>query len=358
LKPSGFRGFFILLRVKREKEMILVMKPGASEEQVKHAIERVEGLGLKAHVIYGTNRTVVAAIGDKRAVALEALSSVPGVEKLMPVLAPYKLASLEGKPEKTAVELTPDFRMGGKRVGVIAGPCTVEDREMLLEVAHVVKEEGAVGLRGGAFKPRTNPYTFQGLMEEGLEYLAEAREKTGLAIVTEAMSVEHVQLVQDYADVIQIGARNMHNFVLLKAAGEAKKPVLLKRGWGATASEFLLAAEYILSAGNRNVILCERGIRTFEDHTRNTLSLSTVPFLHEQTHLPVVVDPSHATGKSSLVVPMSRAAVACGADGLLVEVHPDPESALTDGGQSLDLEAFRRMMRSLRKVAGAIGREL
>ena len=338
--------------------MILVMRPGASKKEVRHAIERVEALGLKAHVICGTNRTVVAAIGDTRAIAPEALSSVPGVEKLIPILAPYKLASREAKPEKTEIPLTKDFKMGGKRVGIIAGPCSVENRTMLLEVAHVVKEEGAVGLRGGAFKPRTDPYTFQGLMEEGLQYLAEARQKTGLAIVTEAMSVEHVKLVEKYADVIQIGARNMHNFILLKAAGESKKPILLKRGWSATMVEFLLAAEYILSSGSRNVILCERGIRTFEDHTRNTLSLSAVPYLHEQTHLPVIVDPSHATGRSSLVGPMSRAAVACGADGLLVEVHPEPENALLDGGQSLDFGAFRTMMKELKKIAAAIGREL
>jgi len=338
--------------------MILVMRAGASKKEVEHAIERVQALGLKAHVIYGTNRTVVAAIGDKRAIAPEALSSVPGVEKLIPILAPYKLASREAKPEKTEIPLTKDYKIGGKRLGIIAGPCGVENRQMLLDVARAVKEEGAVALRGGAFKPRTNPYTFQGLMEEGLEYLAEAREKSGLAIVTEAMSVEHVKLVEKYADVIQIGARNMHNFILLNAAGEAKKPILLKRGWSATIVEFLFAAEYILSNGNRDVILCERGIRTFENHTRNTLSLSAVPYLQEQTHLPVIVDPSHGTGRSSLVGPMARAAIACGADGLLIEVHPEPEKALLDGGQSLDFKAFKKMMKELKKIAQAIGREL
>jgi len=338
--------------------MILVMKPNVSEKKLQHAIERVEALGLKSHVIRGTNRTVIAAIGDKRAIALEALSSVPAVEKLIPILSPYKIASLETKPEKTHVKLINGETIGGKKVGVIAGPCTVENRKMLLETAKIVKDAGAVALRGGAFKPRTNPYSFQGLMEEALEYLAEAREKTGLGVVTEAMSVEHIKLVEKYADVIQIGARNMHNFVLLKAAGEAKKPILLKRGFSATLTEFLLAAEYILSSGNRDIMLCERGIRTFEDHTRNTLSLSAVPFLHEQTHLPVIVDPSHGTGKRSLVVPMSRAAVAAGADGLLVEVHPDPEAALTDGGQSLYPDDFRNMMKELTQIAEAVGRSI
>jgi 3-deoxy-7-phosphoheptulonate synthase len=250
------------------------------------------------------------------------------------------------------------FPLGSQRIGVVAGPCAVESRAQLLETAHAVKEAGAIGLRGGAFKPRTSPYSFQGLGEEGLEYLAEAREETGLAVVTEVMSIGHVELVGRYADVIQIGARNMHNFMLLSAAGKAARPVLLKRGWAATMDELLLAAEYIIAAGNEQVILCERGIRTFEEHTRNTLSLATVPALKQVTHLPVMVDPSHGTGHAYLVAPMCRAAVACGADGLLVEVHPDPEHAESDGAQSLTPEAFARVMAEVARLAEAVGRSL
>ena len=337
--------------------MIVVMKPGASPEQIQHMIERVEETGMEARPIYGTNRTVIACVGDKRGVDLSALETGPGVEKLVPILAPYKMTSREVKPETTVVPLG-DFPMGSLRIGVIAGPCAVEDRSQVLEAAHAVKEAGAIGLRGGAFKPRTSPYSFQGLGEEGLEYLVQAREETGLAVVTEAMSIEQVKLVGRYADIIQIGARNMHNFMLLSAAGKANKPVLLKRGWAATLDEFLFAAEYIIAAGNEQVILCERGIRTFEDHTRNTLSLATVPALKQATHLPVIVDPSHATGHSYLVAPMCLAAVACGADGLLVEVHPDPEHAASDGAQSLTPEAFARMMRDAARVAEAVDRSL
>jgi len=337
--------------------VIVVMRPGASKEQIEHMIERVEEMGMEARPIYGTNRTVVACVGDKRGVDLSVLETGPGVEKLVPILAPYKMASREVKPESSIVPLG-GFPLGSKRIGVIAGPCSVEDRSQVLETAHAVKEAGAVALRGGAFKPRTSPYSFQGLGEEGLGYLAEAREETGLAVVTEAMSVEQVRLVSEYADVIQIGARNMHNFVLLSAAGAAPRPVLLKRGWGATMDEFLFAAEYVIAGGNEDVILCERGIRTFEEHVRNTLSLATVPALKQVTHLPVVVDPSHATGHSYLVAPMCRAAVACGADGLLIEVHPDPEHAASDGAQSLTPEAFAEMMVEVARVAEAVGRTL
>lgn len=337
--------------------MIVVMKPGASPEQIQHMIERVEETGMEARPIYGTNRTVIACVGDKRGMDISILETGAGVEKVVPILAPYKMASREVKPETTVVPVG-EFPMGAIRVGVIAGPCAVEDRNQVLETAHAVKEAGAIALRGGAFKPRTSPYSFQGLGEEGLEHLAEARAETGLAIVTEAMSIGHVELVSRYADVIQLGTRNMHNFMLLSAAGKASKPVLLKRGWAATLDEFLFAAEYIIAAGNDQVILCERGIRTFEEHTRNTLSLATVPALKRLTHLPVIVDPSHATGHSYLVAPMCLAAVACGADGLLVEVHPDPEHAASDGAQSLTPEEFARMMRDAARVAEAVDRSL
>jgi 3-deoxy-7-phosphoheptulonate synthase len=275
----------------------------------------------------------------------------------VPILAPYKLASTEVKPEPSIIKVG-EASMGGKRIGVIAGPCTVESRQQTLEIARAVKEAGAIALRGGAFKPRTSPYSFQGLMEEGLEFLALTREETGLAIVSEVLSPEHVKLVDKYVDVFQIGTRNMTNFLLLKAVGETRKPVLLKRGMSATMEEFLLAGEYILSQGNPNVILCERGIRTFETHTRFTLALSIVPSLKEVTHLPVIVDPSHGTGKRSLVAPMSKAAIAAGADGLLIEVHPEPDRAWVDGQQTLTLEEFARLMKELRPVARAVGREL
>jgi len=320
-------------------------------------IERVEETGMEARPIYGTDRTVIACVGDKRDVDLSALETGAGVEKLVPILAPYKMASREVKPETSVVPVG-EFPMGNVRIGVIAGPCAVEDRSQILETAHAVKEAGAIALRGGAFKPRTSPYSFQGLGEKGLEHLADARRETGLAIVTEAMSIDQVDLVSQYADVIQIGARNMHNFMLLSAAGKASKPILLKRGWAATMDEFLFAAEYIIAGGNDQVILCERGVRTFEDHTRNTLSLATVPALKQVTHLPVVVDPSHATGHAYLVGPMCRAAVACGADGLLVEVHPDPEHATSDGAQSLSPEAFAQMMHEVARVAEAVDRSL
>jgi 3-deoxy-7-phosphoheptulonate synthase len=275
----------------------------------------------------------------------------------MPVLAPYKMASIETTRERTEVAVG-GFRFGGSRIGLIGGPCTVESRSQILEVAHAVKEAGAAALRGGAFKPRTNPYSFQGLAEEGLEYLAEARDATGLAVVTEVMSPEQVPLVSRYADVLQIGARNMQNYDLLRCAGRQTKPVLLKRGLAATVEEWLLAAEYILSQGNGQVMLCERGVRTFEEHTRFTLSLSVVPHLKRLTHLPVLVDPSHGTGRRELVAPMALAAVACGADGLLVEVHSDPESAMLDGSQSVTTEEFAQMVSACRKVAEAVGREV
>ena len=338
--------------------MIVVMKPGSTPQQIEHVVNLVREMGCKEHVIVGTERTVVAVIGDDRHKDRSRFESVEGVEKAVPILAPYKMASVEVKKDRTVVSLGKIGSIGGKKVGVIAGPCSVEDRTKLLEIAHAVKEAGAIGLRGGAFKPRTSPYAFQGLAEEGLKYLAEARDKTGLAIVTEVMSIEQIPACVEYADVLQIGARNMQNFNLLSKVGETTKPVLLKRGMSATLEEFLLAAEYIMARGNTNVILCERGIRTFEDYVRNTLPLAIVPELHRRSHLPVVVDPSHGTGKSHLVDDMCKASIACGADGLIIEVHNDPAHAMTDGAQSLTPEQFGNMMKSVKRIANAVDREM
>jgi len=338
--------------------MIVVMKPGSSKEQLEHVQKLVREMGLKDHVIVGTERTVVACVGNDRFKDRSVLETVEGVEKVVPILAPYKMASKEVKKERSVVPMGASATIGGKKVGVIAGPCSVENKTQLLEVAHAVKEAGAIGLRGGAFKPRTNPYSFQGLAEEGLKLLALAREQTGLAVVTEVMAVEQVKLVCDYADVLQVGARNMQNFNLLNAVGETRKPVLLKRGMSATLEEFLLAAEYIMSRGNSQVMLCERGIRTYEEYVRNTLALAAVPELHRVSHLPVVVDPSQGTGKSHLVEPMCRAAVAAGADGLIIEVHNDPEHAMTDGAQSITPQIFKEMMRNVSRIAQAIDREV
>jgi 3-deoxy-7-phosphoheptulonate synthase len=337
--------------------MIVVMKSGSTQQQIEHVIKLVKEMGLKEHVIVGTERTVVAVIGNDRFKDRTVLESVEGVERVVPILAPYKMASKEVKKERSLVPLIDDVRVGGRKVQIIAGPCSVENKQQLLETAHAVKSMGATGLRGGAFKPRTNPYSFQGMGEQGLELLALAREETGLAVVTEVMAVEQVSLVAKYADVLQIGARNMQNFNLLNAAGEQPKPVLLKRGMSATLEEFLLAAEYIMSKGNANVMLCERGIRTYEDYVRNTLALAAVPELHRVSHLPVIIDPSQGTGKSYLVDSMCRAAVAAGADGLIIEVHNDPEHALTDGAQSITHQQFGEMMKSIRRIAAAVDRE-
>jgi len=355
----GFGVFFVrpIGLVAGVKRMIVVMKPEAKDKDLQHVVDKIEALGLKTMVAYGTNRRVVCCLGDKRGVDMDTLATAPGVEAVVPVLAPYKIASREIKPDRTVIPID-GHSIGGTRVGVIAGPCTVESREQILETAHFVKEHGAVALRGGAFKPRTSPYSFQGLREKGLEYLALAREATGLSVVTEVMSPEQAPLVAGYADVLQIGTRNMQNFALLEAVGATDKPVLLKRGMSASINEFLLAAEYILSNGNQQVILCERGIRTFEDHTRFTLSLSAVPALKQLTHLPVVVDPSHSTGKQDLVLPMARAAIAAGADGLLVEVHPNPEEAILDGAQSITFPQYAEMMRQVKAIAQAIGRDI
>lgn len=337
--------------------MIVVMKRGATEEMVRRMTRRVEELGLKAHVIVGTDRTVIAAIGKKPDGAQEMLASCEEVEKIVPIMAPYKVASLETKPEPTVVRAR-DLVIGGGHVGVIAGPCSVESEAQIMLSAKAVKEAGARGLRGGAFKPRTSPYSFQGLKEDGLKLLAAAGHATGLAVVTEVMTPQHVDLIVRYCDVLQIGARNMQNYHLLQAVGETDKPVLLKRGPSATIDEFLLAAEYVLDQGNKNVILCERGIRTFETHTRFTLPLATVPYLRERTHLPIVVDPSHGTGIASLVPPMCSAAIACGCDGLIVEVHPDPTHAASDGDQSVTPAVFAKIMVECRKVAEALGRPI
>jgi 3-deoxy-7-phosphoheptulonate synthase len=338
--------------------MIVIMKLGSSPAQVEHVVKLVREMGLKDHVIVGTERTVVAVIGDDRAKDRSRFETVEGVDRVVPILAPYKMASVEMKKERTVIALGKAGSIGGKKIGVIAGPCSVEDRAKLLDVAAAVKEAGAVALRGGAFKPRTSPYAFQGLAEEGLKYLADAREKTGLAIVTEVMSIEQIPACVEYADVLQIGARNMQNYNLLSKVGETTKPVLLKRGLSATMEEFLLAAEYIMARGNHQVMLCERGIRTFEDYVRNTLPLAIVPELHRRSHLPVVVDPSHGTGKAHLVDSMCRAAVACGADGLIIEVHGDPEHAMTDGAQSLTPKQFGEMMATIKRIATAVDREV
>jgi 3-deoxy-7-phosphoheptulonate synthase len=337
--------------------MIVVMEKSATEEQIAHMTERVQELGLKAHVIRGTERTVIAAVGDERITKAESLESGPGVAEVLPILAPYKVASRELKPEPTQIQLL-DFKAGAGLVGVMAGPCSVESEEQIVSSAHAVKKAGATALRGGAFKPRTSPYSFQGMKEEGLKLLALARQETGLAVVTEVMSTEEVELVAKYADVLQIGARNMQNYRLLEAVGKSGKAVLLKRGASATIDEFLLAAEYILNEGNPNVMLCERGIRTFEAHTRFTLPLATVPYLHRKTHLPVIIDPSHGTGHAYLVPDMTVAAVAAGADGLIIEVHPTPETAASDGYQSLDFKQFDETMARVAKVAVAVDKTL
>ena len=334
--------------------MIVVLHRSADAEAVAVVADRVAALGMTAHVINGTERTVVAATGSEDEAHRETLASLSMVESVMPILAPYKVASREAKPEPTTVTAG-SLSVGGGVCGVIAGPCSVEGEEQIMQSARAVKAAGATALRGGAFKPRTSPYAFQGMKEEGLKLLAAARDETGLAVVTEVMTPSDVELVAGYADVLQIGARNMQNYRLLEACGEVRTAVLLKRGMASTMDEFLLAAEYVLSRGNERVMLCERGVRTFESHTRFTLPLATVPYLQARTHLPVVIDPSHGTGVASLVPPMMAAAIACRADGLIVEVHPDPPNAASDGPQSLTTAAFAEAMATCRKVADAVG---
>ena len=338
--------------------MVIVMKAGATEEQIQHVVDRLHQFGLREHISRGEERTLIGAIGDERVLRAIPLEAVPGVEKVMAVLAPYKLASREFQSEDTVINVN-GVEVGGKKVVVMAGPCAVESEEQITTIAEIVKGAGALMLRGGAFKPRTGPYSFQGLGDEGLRMLAAAKQKVGLPIITEVMSTEDIDLVAEFTDVFQIGARNMQNFMLLKGVGQTRKPVMLKRGMSATIEEFLLAAEYILSQGNLNVMLCERGIRTFETYTRNTLDINAVPVLKQLSHLPVIVDPSHGTGRRELVAPVSKAAIAAGADGLIIEVHHDPENSMTgDGAQSLMPEQFSELMKELQRLAEAIGRSM
>jgi 3-deoxy-7-phosphoheptulonate synthase len=339
---------------------IIVLKTDATEEQIRHVAKKLESRGLQANISQGTERTIIGVIGDTSKVSEEeedAIRAAPGVENVLRILKPYKLASREFRKENTEINVR-GVVIGGRRIPVMAGPCAVENKTILMSIAEKVKEGGALFLRGGAYKPRTSPYSFQGLGEEGLKYLAEVREKTGLPIVTEIMDPRDLDVVVRYADIIQIGTRNMQNFRLLIEVGSAQKPVLLKRGLSATIKEWLMSAEYIMSRGNQEVMLCERGIRTFETATRNTLDLSAIPVLKQLTHLPVVVDPSHGVGKWDLVAPMAKAAVAAGADALIIEVHTNPEEAMSDGEQSLRPDHFEQLMRELKPVAEAVGREI
>lgn len=337
--------------------MIVVMNQGACKEDINKVINKLESLGFEIHLSEGVERTIIGAIGDKSRLTENTLEVLPGVEKVVPILQPYKLASKSFKQEPTIIKIG-DVEIGGDQIQIMAGPCAVESKEQVLEIAHQVKAAGAKIMRGGAYKPRTSPYAFQGMEEEGLKILAEAGEKTGMKIITEVVDVRTVSLVAEYADILQIGARNMQNFFLLKEVAKAGKPVLLKRGLSATIEEWLMAAEYIVSGGNPNVILCERGIRTFETYTRNTLDLSAIPVIKSLSHLPIIADPSHATGKWQLVRPMARAAIAAGADGLIIEVHNNPQEALCDGNQSLTPGNFSALMEELKGMAELMGRRL
>ncbi len=337
--------------------MLIIMRQDASEKQICDVVSRVETNGLKAHLSRGTERVVIGAVGDGRPVSRDQFQVMEGVDRIVPISRPYKLASREYHPEDTSFPLN-GTHIGGEEIVIIAGPCSVENRTQILEIAHAVREAGAHALRGGAYKPRSSPYAFQGLGEAGLELLAEARQITGLPVITEVMSPELVPLIVRYADVLQIGARNMQNFALLQAAGASQHPVLLKRGMSATIEELLMAAEYLLANGNRRVILCERGIRTFETSTRNTTDINAIPVLKSLTHLPVVIDPSHSTGHWQYVSAVARAGIAAGADGLIVEVHANPDQALSDGGQSLKPERFAQMVTQVRAIAEAIGRRV
>jgi 3-deoxy-7-phosphoheptulonate synthase len=337
--------------------MIIVTKRGVTQEELDHIRERVESLGLRTHVSQGEHRTVIGCVGDETRLQSISLLSIPGVDTVHPVMKPYKLASREFAAEPTRIAVG-EAEIGGREIVVIAGPCSVEGKAMLSKTAEAVKRRGARALRGGAFKPRTSPYSFRGLGEEALDMLAEVRTETGMPIVTEVMDTRQVELVASYADVLQIGARNMQNYNLLTEVGRLRRPVLLKRGMSATVEDLLLAAEYVMSQGNPNVVLCERGIRTFGTATRNTFDLGAIPVLKQETHLPVIADPSHAGGRRDLVAPLSFAAIAAGADGLIIEVHPEPESATSDGDQSLDFGQFSDLMASLRAFAAAAGRTL
>lgn len=337
--------------------MVVVMDLRATEKQIEEVKSRLEELGFMTHLIKGVERIVIGAIGDRKQMLSSGIEVMPGVEKIVPIMKPFKLVSREAKPENTVIKVK-NFSVGGEDLGVIAGPCAVESREQLLETARIVSQAGAKAIRGGTYKPRTSPYSFQGMEEEGLRLLAEAGNETGLATVTEVIDENSLSLAIKYVDIIQVGARNMQNFHLLRSVGRIRKPVILKRGLSATMEEWLMAAEYIMSEGNYNVILCERGIRTFETYTRNTLDLSAVPMIKNLSHLPVIVDPSHATGEWRLVEPLSKGAVAAGADGLLIEVHPDPVKALCDGPQSLTPDNFTHLMKELVKLSNYIGRNV
>jgi 3-deoxy-7-phosphoheptulonate synthase len=338
--------------------MIIVLRPDATNQQIEHIIEKVQKLGLTPHVSKGTERTIIGVIGPEDILRVTPLEVFPGVEKVMPVLAPYKLVSREFQHEDSVIDVGRGIKIGGKKVVVMAGPCAIEKLETLEVIAAQVKKAGATVLRGGAFKPRTSPYSFQGLGEEGLKYLNKVGNDLGLATVSEVMDPRDVELVAKYVDILQIGARNMQNFNLLKEVGQTRKAVLLKRGMSSTIKELLMSAEYILSEGNFNLILCERGIRTFEDYTRNTLDISAVPAVKQLSHLPIIIDPSHAAGKWGLVPALSKAAIASGADGLIIEVHHQPEEAVSDGAQSLIPENFLQLMSDLRALCKAVGREI
>ncbi len=337
--------------------MIIVLKAKATEKEIKLVAEKIKKMGLKTHISRGVDRTLIGAIGDESLLRADQLKAMPVVEKVLPIMKPYKLVSREFKKENTIVKIG-NVKIGGNEIIVMAGPCAVENEKQIIETAKAVKKAGAKMLRGGAFKPRTSPYSFQGMGEEGLKLLTKARKITGLPIITEVMDTAEVPVVADYADILQIGTRNMQNFNLLRAVGKVNKPVLLKRGLSATLKEFLMSAEYIMSEGNHNVILCERGIRTFCTYSRNTLDLNIIPALKKETHLPVIVDPSHGTGDYTMVNPMSKASIAAGADGLLVEVHQNPQEATSDGDQSLTPKSFSKLMKELRLVAKAVGRKL
>ena len=338
--------------------MIIVLKPGTTEEQVSHIIQKVEKLGLTPHVSKGTERTIIGVIGPEDILRITPLEAYPGVEKVMPVLAPYKLVSREFKSQDSVIDVGKGVKIGGRNIVIFAGPCAIEDTDTLYDIAQEVKKVGAKILRAGAFKPRTSPYSFQGKGKEGLEILQKVGNDLDMVTITEVMDSRDVELVAKYVDILQIGARNMQNFNLLKEVGQTKKPVLLKRGLASTIKELLMSAEYILSGGNFNVILCERGIRTFEDYTRNTLDISAIPAVKQLSHLPIIADPSHAAGKWGLVAALSKAAVAAGADGLIVEVHSHPEDALSDGAQSLLPDNFANLTQELKTVAAAVGREI
>ena len=338
--------------------MIVIMKPGATAAEIGAVIRKAEQMGLKTHPIYGDSRTVVALVGDLTGITRETFDVMAGVLQTMRIQEPYKLASRTTRPDNTVIDIAGVVKVGGPEIVIMAGPCSVESREQILEIAHAVKEAGATVLRGGAFKPRTSPYDFQGMGLKGLEYLADAREATGLPVITEVMREEQVAMVAEYADILQIGARNMQNYGLLQAVGKVKKPVMLKRGISGMIKELLMCAEYIVSNGNYNVMLCERGIRTYETATRNTFDLNAVPVLKQTSHLPVVADPSHGTGLRELVPAMSRAAIAAGADALILEVHPDPDQAVSDGRQSLTFPEFRKLMVDVARIAAAVDREL